>query len=105
MSRPPRWRTRGFGYPRKVVIDPRLDKWIKRHLSFAHKGWIISKVKYGEWIWQPDGSFNVYVKVPQQRKTLTIVLKCRHFPLGGPHSSERDYVHVFGSHVSRKKPR
>ena len=105
MSQTPLWRPRGFGYPGYVYVDPNRNRWIRTHLSFASKGWIISKVKYGEWLGREDGSFEVLVKHPLATKTLTIVLVCRRFPKGGPHCSYRDYVHVFGSHIIRKKPR
>ena len=94
-----------YRYSGYVYVDPSRNRWINTHQSFADKGWIISKVKYGLWEPQDDGSFIVYVKVPQARKTLTVVLVCRRYPNGGSHCSNPDYVHVFGSHILRKKPR
>lgn len=98
-------RSKGFGYTGFVYVDPSRDRWIAKHQSFASKRWIISNVKYGEWMWRNNGGFDVLVRVPQATKILTVVLRCRRFPNGGPHCSFRDYVHVFGSHVIRKKPR
>lgn len=98
-------RTRGFYYPGYIFVDPGRDRWIREHSSFASKKWIISTVRYGEWVFRHDGAFEVFVKVPQPRKVLTIVLVCRHWRRGGPHFSDRNYVHVFGSHILRKKTR
>ncbi len=93
----------GFGYAGYVYIEDR-RAWIRNH-SFASSEWMISRVRYGQWEYQDDGSFNVYVKEVLPRKVLTILLRCRHYPIGGPHCHYSDYVHVFHSHVLDSKSR
>jgi hypothetical protein len=93
----------GFGYTGYVYIEDR-RAWITNH-SFASSEWMISRVRYGQWEYQKDGTFNVYVKEVLPRKVLTIMLRCRHYPAGGPHCHYSDYVHVFHSHVLDSKSR
>jgi len=93
----------GFGYAGYVYVEDR-RAWIRNH-SFASSEWMISRVRYGQWEHQMDGTFNVYVKEVLPRKVLTIVLRCRHYPAGGPHCPHPDYVHVFHSHVLDTKRR
>jgi hypothetical protein len=93
----------GFGYTGYVYIEDR-RAWIRNH-SFASSEWMISRVRYGQWEYQDDGSFNVYVKEVLPRKVLMILLRCRHYPTGGPHCHYSDYVHVFHSHVLDSKSR
>lgn len=91
----------GYGYDGSVYLDDRLE-WIRDH-SFASISWMESKVRYSKWEHKPDGSFDIIVKEIMGSKTLTILIQCRHYPKGGPHCPYPDYVHVFNSHVLRKK--
>jgi hypothetical protein len=100
-SRYPRYS--GFGYGGYVFIDDR-EEWIRDH-SFASREWMRSNVKFRQWEYQRDGSFNIYIKEILPRKVLTILLRCRHYPSGGPHCPHPDYVQVFHSHIIDSKRR
>jgi hypothetical protein len=93
----------GFGYPGYVYVDER-EEWIRAH-NFASRQWMVSHVKYDQWEYRSDGSFEIVFKELLPTKVLTIVLYCRHYPNGGPHCRFPDYVHVFHSHVKNSKPR
>jgi hypothetical protein len=40
---------------------------------------MIGNVKYGDWTFRDDGSFEIYVKEILPREVLTILLNCRHW--------------------------
>ena len=91
-----------FPHPRKSIftgeieLGPQPRTWISKHKSFASSEWLVSRVRYDEWI--PDKSakkqFLIYPKELDGIKPLTILIKLRICDT---------YAFVYHVHVLRKK--
>lgn len=81
-------------YTGYVEIGPQPSTWIRKHRSFASNEWMISNIKYGEWmeVKGKNNCFEIEVSTFEGRKSITVIIKIRRYAT---------YVLAYHAHVLR----
>jgi len=94
-----------FGYDGYVFLDKKSYEWINAHASFASEIWMKQIIKIWPWLSLGDNKYEMYHTEILPRRRLKIVFRFEHYPEGGRHCLEPDYVHVTERHIIGKKRR